>query len=77
MIYKNFINHCKKLPYLLKLQSISEKHSLQIANKKNVFCVYWSEKRNHSLIFKVLKSVSRFESTNRFIYEHMRIDLWF
>ena len=77
MFYKNVINHCKKLPYLLISQSISEKHSLQIANKKSVLCVYWSEKRNHSLIFKVLKSIYRFESANRFIYEHMRIDLWF
>ena len=42
-----------------------------------IFGVYWSEKRNHSLIFKVLKSIYIFESTSRFTYEHIRIDIWF
>ena len=39
--------------------------------KKKFFGVYWSEKRNHSLIFKVLKSIYIFESTNRFTDEHV------
>ena len=29
----------------------------------------------HDLMFKVLKSIYIFESTNRFIDEHIRIDL--
>ena len=32
-------------------------------------------KKNHTLLFKVLKSTYIFESTNRFIYEHISIDL--
>ena len=32
-------------------------------------------KKNHGLMFRVLKSIYTFESTNRFIYEHIRIDL--
>ena len=32
-------------------------------------------KKNHALLFKVLKSVYIFESENRFIYEPIRIDL--
>ena len=32
-------------------------------------------KKNYVLMFKVLKSIYMFESTNRFIYEHFGIDL--
>ena len=32
-------------------------------------------KKNHALMFKVLKSICMFESTNRLIYEHINIDL--
>ena len=32
-------------------------------------------KKTHALLFKVLKSVYMFESTNRFSYEHICIDL--
>ena len=35
------------------------------------------KKKNNALMFKVLKSTHIFESTNRFIYEHVHIDLWF
>ena len=35
------------------------------------------EKRNYSLISKVCKSIYLLESTSRFIYEHICIDLWF
>ena len=35
------------------------------------------QKKIHALMFKVLKSVYIFESTNRFIYEHIHIHLWF
>ena len=31
-------------------------------------------KKNHVLMFKVLKFIYIFESTNRFIYEHIHID---
>ena len=41
MFYKNFINHCKKLLHLLHLKSISEKCSLQIANKEHALYAYW------------------------------------
>ena len=34
-------------------------------------------KKNYAFMFKVLKSINIFESTNRFIYEHIRIDLPF
>ena len=33
------------------------------------------KKKNHALMFKVLKSFQIFQSTNRFIYEHIHIDL--
>ena len=33
------------------------------------------KKNNYPLRFKVLKSIYMFESTNRFIYEQIRIDL--
>ena len=32
-------------------------------------------KKNHTLIFKVIKSICIFESTSRFIYEHIHNDL--
>ena len=31
--------------------------------------------KNHTLIFKVLKSIYVFESTTRFSYEHICIDI--
>ena len=31
--------------------------------------------KNHALLFKVLKSIYKVESTNKFIYEHILIDL--
>ena len=34
-------------------------------------------KKNCALMFKVLKSIYIFESTNRFIYAHIHIDLLF
>ena len=33
------------------------------------------KKKIYPLMFKVLKSIYMFESTNRFIYEQIRIDL--
>ena len=32
-------------------------------------------KKNHALMFNVLKSIYIIESTNRFIYAHINIDL--
>ena len=32
------------------------------------------DKKKHPLMFKVLKCIYIFESTNRFIYEHISID---
>ena len=32
-------------------------------------------KKIHTLMFKVLKSISIFESISRFIYDHIHIDL--
>ena len=32
-------------------------------------------KKIHTILFKVLKSIYIFESTNTFIYKHIRIDL--
>ena len=51
----------KILLYLRKLKSISEKHG----------------KKNHALKFKVLKCIYIFELTDRFICEHILIDLLF
>ena len=34
-------------------------------------------KKIHSLMFKVLKRIYMFESTDRFIHEHIHIDLLF
>ena len=31
----------------------------------------------HALMYKILQSIYIFESTDRFIYENIRIDLWF
>ena len=61
MFYKTFINNRKILLNLLKLKSTI------------------SEKREkiYALVFKVLKFVYAFESTDRFIYEHIHIDLFF
>ena len=38
-------------------------------------CMLIDLKKNHALMFKVLKSIYIFESTNRFICEHICIDL--
>ena len=32
-------------------------------------------KKSHALMFKVLKSIYTFESTNRFMYNHIGIDI--
>ena len=32
------------------------------------------KKKNHTLMFKVIKSICTFESINRFIYENIHID---
>ena len=46
---------------------------------KNVYCKLQIKniKIIHALMFKVLNSIYIFESTNKFIYEHICIDLWF
>ena len=36
-----------------------------------------NEKKIHALMFKVLKCIYMFESTDRFIYEHIHIDFLF
>ena len=61
MFYKIFINNRKILLYLLKLKGISKK----------------LKKKNHALIFKVLKCIYIFEFTDKSIYEHIHIDLLF
>ena len=38
-------------------------------------CMLVDLKKNHALMFKVLKSIYIFKSTNRFICEHICIDL--
>ena len=66
-----------KITSFTKIKTQCERHWKLQKKKKKFFGVYWSEKRNHSLIFKVLKSIYIFESTNRFTDEHIRIDIWF
>ena len=52
------LNLLKFIIHLQNLESIYEKHLLQIANKKGVVLyAYWSKKKSHPLMFKVLKSV--------------------
>ena len=38
-------------------------------------CMLIDLKKKNALMCKVLKSIYIFEPTNRFIYEHIRIDL--
>ena len=66
--WKNVLIYWNQKVYL-------KKRLLYIANKKHV--LYTDLKKNNALIFKVLKSIYIFESTNRFTYEHIRIDAWF
>ena len=71
-----------KITSFTKIKKYCERHwklqkNIYIYIYIYIFGVYWSEKRNHSLIFKVLKSIYIFESTSRFTYEHIRIDIWF
>ena len=67
-----------KITSFTKIKKYCERHwKLQKYIYIYIFGVYWSEKRNHSLIFKVLKSIYIFESTSGFTYEHIRIDIWF
>ena len=61
MFYKTFINNRKILLNLLKLKSTISEKCEKI----------------YALVFKVLKFVYVFESTDRFIYEHIHIDLFF
>ena len=51
------LNLLKFIIHLQNLESIYEKHLLQIANKKGVLYADWSKKKSHPLMFKVLKSV--------------------
>ena len=44
----------------------------KLKTKKHVLHACWS-KKIHALIFKVLKSIYIFESTNTFIYEHIAL----
>ena len=50
----------------------NRKKLLHLLKKK----VYLKKReKNHTLMFKVLESIYIFESANRFIYEHICIDL--
>ena len=44
----------------------------KLKTKKHVFHAYWS-KKIHTLMFKVLKSIYIFESTNTFIHEYIAL----
>ena len=61
MFHKIFISNCKILLYLLKLKSTISEKHEKI----------------HTLMFKVLQCIYIFESTDRFIYEHIHVDLFF
>ena len=78
----------KRLPGLQKLGACSwecihraSKTSIRYTGKcvpkinNNVLAVIG--KKINALMFKLLKSIYIFESTNRFSYEHICIDIWF
>ena len=44
----------------------------KLKTKKHVLHAYWS-KKIHTLMFKVLKSIYIFESTNTFIHEYIAL----
>ena len=68
MFYKKIINHQKKSLHLLKLKSLSEKVYCKLQKKKkNMSYMLIDLTKIHTLIFKVLKSIYIFESTNRYL----------
>ena len=68
MFYRNFIHYHKKITSFTEIKKYCK---LQI--KTSNMLIDWE--KNHALLFKVLKSIYKVESTNKFIYEHILIDL--
>ena len=43
-------------------------------NNMSYMLIDLKKKKNHTLMFEVIKSICTFESINRFIYENIHID---